>query len=169
MRKLQILKAIVDFIWFVTCLPMALLLLVFTVIIFSRSEAMTVFFDFEESAVDASDIKIKVILLLFFVLAFIAIYCFYLFRKTLRYFQRIKPFHLDVIQNFYKIGYLLTIIGSAGTVLSISSTILIRDSLKISLGLSPYLGTICLGLFFMVLSEIFKVAKHAKEENELTV
>ena len=40
---------------------------------------------------------------------------------------------------------------------------------KINLGLTPYLILICLGLFFMVLSEVFKVAKHAKEENELTV
>ena len=28
---------------------------------------------------------------------------------------------------------------------------------------------ICLGLFFMVLSEVFKVAKRAKEENNLTI
>jgi hypothetical protein len=91
------------------------------------------------------------------------------FRKTLRYFQKVKPFHDEVIANFYKIGYLLTGIGLGSSVLFFLMRILFENKFKIHLGLSPYLMLVCLGLFFMVLSEVFKVAKHAKEENELTV
>jgi hypothetical protein len=40
---------------------------------------------------------------------------------------------------------------------------------QMSLGLTPYIFVICLGLFFMILSEVFMVAKHAKDENELTI
>ena len=87
----------------------------------------------------------------------------------MRYFQKVKPFHLDVIQNFYKIGYLLIAVGFVGSMLTFVSRLVVKGEFKINLGLTPYLILICLGLFFMVLSEVFKVAKHAKEENELTV
>jgi len=107
--------------------------------------------------------------LLFIVITSVSIYCLYIFRKTLRYFQKTKPFHNDVIENFYKIGYLLVGVGIGGTLMSFTSRLLFRGQLTINLGLTPYVILICLGLFFMVLSEVFKIAKHAKEENELTV
>lgn len=169
MRKLQILKALVDFIWIVTCIPGLILLLLFVLFVFFRPDYLSVHFDIGNSGANFSDIEVRAMILLFIVLAVISIYCFYLFRKTIRYFQRIKPFHLDVIQNFYKIGYLLIGVGIAGSVLTIVSRLVFKGEFKINLGLTPYLILVCLGLFFMVLSEVFKVAKHAKEENDLTV
>jgi Na+-driven multidrug efflux pump len=100
---------------------------------------------------------------------YLGMYCFYLFRKTLRYFQQVKPFDKDVIANFYKIGWLLSIVGSIGSIGFFLGHILLQHQIKLNLGFSPYLTIICLGLFFMVLSELFKVAKKAKEENELTI
>jgi len=44
-----------------------------------------------------------------------------------------------------------------------------ESKISLDVGLNPVVVTICLGLFFMILSEIFKIAKKAKEENELTV
>ncbi|MBT8244597.1 MAG: DUF2975 domain-containing protein [Winogradskyella sp.] len=169
MRKLQILKAIVDFIWILWCIPSAILLILFIYFSFSSPESINVFLDFEKDAVDFSDLSVKLFLFVFIILFYVCFYCFYLFRKTIRYFQQVKPFHVDVIKNYYKIGYLLSIVGLTATILLPLSRLIIQNKIKLTLGVTPYLGIMCLGLFFMVLSEVFKVAKHAKEENELTI
>ncbi|MDB9781719.1 DUF2975 domain-containing protein [Winogradskyella sp.] len=166
MRKLIILKSLIDFIWIVTCIPMIALLLFFSVFMFINPESLKAIFDFE---VDGNLITAQFFAFLLIITCFFGIYCVYLFRKTLRYFQRVKPFHIDVIKNFYKIGYLLSIIGIGGTILFFTARLVLKSELKINLGMSPYVMLICLGLFFMVLSEVFKVAKQAKEENDLTV
>ena len=169
MKKLSILKSLVDFIWIVTCLPLIPILLFFSVFIFVNPESLNVIFEMNDDIVTASPPIFQVFGLLFAAMLFLGIYCFYLFRKTLRYFQRIKPFHEKVIENFHKIGRLLSIIGISGSILFFVARVILKNEIKINLGISPYLTTLCLGLFFMVLSEIFKIAKQAKEENELTV
>ena len=166
MRKLVILKSLVDFIWIVTCIPMIAILLFFSVFMFVNPKSLDIVFDGE---VQSSIITAQFFGLMLIIIGIIAIYCFYVFRKTLRYFQKVKPFHIDVIKNFYRIGYLLSFIGIGGSILFFIARIVLKNELKFSLGMSPYLMLICLGLFFMVLSEVFKVAKQAKEENELTI
>ena len=47
--------------------------------------------------------------------------------------------------------------------------LILTSQFKVYVGISPQIMITCLGLFFMVLSEVFKIAKAAKEENELTV
>ena len=169
MRKLVILKSLIDFIWIVTCIPMVLILLFLAVYMFVNPEILNLIFETDDNLIEFSPIIVQTFGLLFIALGFCTIYCVYVFRKTLRYFQRVKPFHDDVIANFYKIGYLLTGIGIGSSLLLFLIPIWFESKFKIHLGLSPYLMLVCLGLFFMVLSEVFKVAEHAKEENELTV
>ncbi|MGB0982089.1 MAG: DUF2975 domain-containing protein [Winogradskyella sp.] len=166
MRKLVILKSLVDFIWFVTCIPLIGLLLFFSVYMFIDLDVLPLIFNVKANE---SLVLLQAFSVLFIAICFIGIYCFYLFRKTLSYFQQVRPFDKVVIQNFYKIGYLLTIIGCFGSVLFFVSKVVIKNKFEINLGVSPYLILICLGLFFMVLSEVFKIAKRAKEENNLTV
>ena len=169
MRKLIILKSLVDFIWIVTCIPMIGILLFFSVYMFINPGSITIFFDIDSTVINSSKGKVQIIVLLSSFLIYAGVYCIYLFRKTLRYFQQVKPFHIDVIRNFYKIGYLLASIGLLGSILLFVSRLVLNNQFKITFGLSPYLLLMCLGLFFMVLSEVFKVAKYAKEENELTI
>lgn len=169
MRKLVILKNLVDFIWIITCIPMIGLLLFFSVFIFINPESLHLVFDMDDAFLTSSKTITQIFGLLLTVLSSIGIYSFYLFRKTLRYFQKVKPFHEGVILNFNKIGFLLVGIGVGGSVLMFVARLLFKNEFKISLGITPYLLLLCLGLFFMVLAEIFKVAKQAKEENELTI
>jgi hypothetical protein len=169
MRKLIILKSLIDFIWIVTCIPALLLFAFFTVYMFVEPESLNIILNTDKSDIETSLITAQLFGLVFIALGFVTIYCVYLFRKTLRYFQRVKPFHIDVTTNFYKIGYLLTGVGITSSLLIFLSQLIFKSQLKINLGLSPYIMLICLGLFFMVLSEVFKVAKHAKEENDLTI
>ncbi|MBU2921820.1 DUF2975 domain-containing protein [Winogradskyella psychrotolerans] len=169
MRKLIILKSLIDFVWIVTCIPALLILSFLAVYMFIEPESLDMILDADKSIIKTFSVSAQLFGLVFIALGFITIYCVYLFRKTLRYFQRVKPFHADVITNFYKIGYLLTGVGIIASVLIFVGQLVFTSQLKINLGLSPYLMLICLGLFFMVLSEVFKVAKKAKEENDLTV
>ncbi|WP_439151043.1 DUF2975 domain-containing protein [Winogradskyella sp.] len=169
MRKLIILKSLIDFIWIVICIPMLLLLAFFAIYMFIEPDTLDVVFS-ELTFGNRIPNYIKQIFGLVFIgITSVSIYCLFLFRKTIRYFQRVKPFHHNVISNFYKIGYLLVGVGTGGTLVSFISRLLFRGELVINLGITPYLVLICLGLFFMVLSEVFKIAKHAKEENELTI
>ena len=168
-RKLNILKSLVDFVWIVTCIPLIGLLLFFSVFIFVDTEVIDFIFEVDDAPLDASMFSAQIFILLGVGLSFLGIYCFYLFRKTLRYFQRVKPFHIDVIDNFNRIGLLLTIIGISGAVLHFLAQLILTSQFKVYVGISPQIMITCLGLFFMVLSEVFKIAKAAKEENELTV
>ena len=169
MRKLQILKSLVDFIWIVTCIPLLIIMPFGAVYLFFNADVINIVFD-QASLGESTPEYAKLILgLLIAGISLVSIYCLYLFRKTLRYFQQVKPFHLSVIKNFDRIGYLLTGIGVIASVFLVIGRAVFKNQLKIQLGLSPYLLLICLGLFFLVLSEIFTVAKHAKEENELTI
>ena len=169
MKKLVILKSLVDFVWIITCIPMLLLMAFFAVYMFIDSEVLNIVFDEMTFSITTPNYKKQIFGLLFIGIVSVSIYCLYIFRNTLRYFQKAKPFHIDVIKNFQKIGYLLSFTGLGGSVLFFVARILLKGKFKINLGLSSYILIICLGLFFMVLSEVFKVAKYTKEENDLTI
>jgi hypothetical protein len=126
-------------------------------------------FNVLEEGVIITPWSLKVLVLLVMSLVLISIYSLYLFRKTLRYFQQRKPFDSYVIKTYNKIGNLLLFSGIVGSILNFIFLLVFKGKFMINIGLSPYLFVICLGLFFMVLSETFKIAKTAKEENELTI
>jgi hypothetical protein len=88
------------------------------------------------------------------------------------YFQKKEIFKAEVIQNFNLIGKLII----SSSLISHSSlfifTYINRDSVGFSIEFGSYdsfLISISLGLFFMVISEVFKIAKNIKDENELTI
>jgi hypothetical protein len=45
---------------------------------------------------------------------------------------------------------------------------IVKNNISLSLGLNPFIMLFSLGLFFLVLSEVFTIAKSIKEENDLT-
>ncbi|MEM6516870.1 MAG: DUF2975 domain-containing protein [Bacteroidota bacterium] len=169
MRKLIILKSLIDFIWILTCIPLIPLVLFFVITTFTGSSSIDILPWIISSPEYSMTWSLKLSVLLAATIIYVNIYCIYLFRKTLRYFQKAKPFHVNVIKNFGIIGKILCYGGIASIVLSTVFIVYFKSKIKISLGFSPYLFITALGLFFMVLSEVFKIAKHAKEENELTV
>ena len=101
----------------------------------------------------------------------IVVYCLFLFRDVLNHFYLLKIFDDVVLKNFNKIGYLLI---TSAFLTGITSTIykiyyMNKVTAAINFSYSPFILLICSGLFFMVLSEIFKISKNLKEENELTI
>ncbi|TYB75986.1 DUF2975 domain-containing protein [Bizionia gelidisalsuginis] len=168
MRKLVILKSLVDFIWYVTCLPLIPLTLFFSVYMFFDPDILKIFNVLEEGVI-ITPWYLKVVTLLIVVLLSVFVYSFYLFRKTLRYFQQVKPFDEFVITSYKKIGNMLVVSGVLSAILSFLFHLLVKSQLQLQFGFTSNLFIICLGLFFLVLSELFKIAKVAKEENQLTI
>jgi len=168
MRKLFVLKAVVDFGWIVFCIPSILLLSVFSVYMFFDDSIFSEI-KINSLTIDNPSLQIKLLILTAVVLVLFLFYCVFLFRKTIRFFQRGNPFDAYVINTYNKIGIILVITGISGALLTVVFWSIIKENIEVRLGISPTLFIIGLGLFFMILSETFKISKHAKEENDLTV
>jgi hypothetical protein len=167
MRKLSILKAIVDLLWIFST-PIILILLSFSIAIFfiDLSE-----FNIEMNSVNfnENDMLSKVLFAISSLNYLLIITALYFFRKVLNYFIRVKIFEETVIKLFQKIGNLLIVSGFISLTISIISTIYFEQKVTLEFSLNQHLVIICLGLFFLILSEIFKIAASAKQENDLTI
>jgi len=111
----------------------------------------------------------KIVIILPMVAYLISIYCLYLFRKILSHLKNLELFHDYVITKMNTIGNLLTLIAILNAIPLFIYKQDYENKINLDFGMNPIIVAICLGLFFMILSEIFKIAKNAKEENELTV
>ena len=167
MKKISILKALVDYLWIVTVPIGTLLIIAFIPGIF--------FIDFDEKSIDFLDISIqenvysKLLLAIKVASYLLILYAFHLFRNVLRSFQRIKIFDPIVISNFTRIGTLLILAGIVSFVISLIIRVYFKGTIGITFGFNNDIVLIGLGLFFQILGEVFKIAKAAKEENELTI
>ena len=171
MRKLNFLKLLVHILLIVTCIALMLALLLALVYMFVSPSILKASFDnVIHMVVFNAPLSFKMIVLLLIGVSFVPVYCLYLFRKTLHFFEERKPFDDFVIKTYNRIGNLLLFSGILAIVLSIAFKLLFLESKRIiNLGISPYLMIVCIGLFFMVLSEVFKIAKETKQENDLTI
>lgn len=167
MKKINVLKSIVDFIWIFT-MPVILLIVGFSIAIFFIDLGD---FNIKINAINfnQNDVLTKVLFVVSALNYLLIIAALYFFRKVLNHFIRVKIFEKMVIASFQKIGNLLTISGFISLIISIISKIYFEQKVTLEFGLNQHLVIICLGLFFLVLSEVFKIAKNAKQENDLTI
>lgn len=170
MRKVHILKAIVDFIWIVS-IPIIPITIIAIPFIFFNDEFLN--FLIKSNGVDINiavvDLPLKIIIAVTLVFTLLIYYCIYLFRKILAYFLRLKMFDDFVISSFNKIGNLLVVYGILSITISFLTRFFYQQKVTIEFGINSNLVILCLGLFFMVLSEIFRISKTIKQENDLTV
>ena len=169
MKKLNILKAIVDFVWFVSIPIIIIITLFIPAIFFYNFNDLNITINSINFKQIENNITLKLLLALTALNYLLIISALFYFRKVLTIFLSVKIFDNKVIYLFNKIGYLLTISGIASLILSIVSKLYFEQKVTLEFGLNQHLVLICLGLFFMVLSEIFKIAKIAKQENDLTI
>ncbi|MDG2194980.1 MAG: DUF2975 domain-containing protein [Polaribacter sp.] len=168
MKKIKILKYLVDFIWIITApIGVPLILLCIPAIFF---------YDFTDLNIEIHGIELvvqdlysKILIVVFLFNFLLVIYSLHLFRKSLTYFLKAKIFDTVVIHSFGKTGNLLLLSGVISVILSIISSLYFESKMTLEFGLNSHLTTIGLGLFFMVLSEVFQIAKTAKTENDLTI
>lgn len=168
MSKLNILKAIIDFIWIIS-MPIIPITILFIPFLFFYDNLSGLNIKINGIELIANDVFSKILMSISVLLYLLIIYCIYLFKKVLLFFIRTKIFDLVVIQSFSKIGNILTLTGIIYFLISIVSKVYIEQKITLEIGLNANLILICLGLFFIILSEIFKIAKKAKQENNLTI
>jgi hypothetical protein len=59
MRKLIILKSLIDFIWIVTCIPVALVFLFLAIYMFVEPEILSLIFETDDNLVESSPIVVQ--------------------------------------------------------------------------------------------------------------
>lgn len=167
MKKINILKAIVDLLW-IFSMPVILIIVGFSFAVFFI-DIGDLNIEINSINFDQNDLSSKILFIISTLNYLFIIAALYFFREILNNFIRIKIFERTVIIGFKKIGNLLIVSGLISLIISIIGTVYFKQKVSISFGLNEYLVIICLGLFFLVLSEIFKIAKNTKQENDLTI
>ena len=167
MRKLYILKSLVDFLFITTSCIVPFLILGIPAV-FILSENITS--DFLKIDVTESITILHKIFLAFFLLSYLLIYyTIYKFRSVLNEFVRARIFTEKVIANLKLAGNILMIAGLLMIISEVGLKLVIESRISFDFGISAHYLCICFGLFFVVLSEIFKVSKNLKQENDLTI
>lgn len=166
MRKLNFLKGIVDFVW-ITMLITIPFLLFFIVMVLIDSEPLGVPIKVNGTILEVVDLRTKVLFGFLCITASLIIYGLFLFRKLLRLFQLRIIFDEEIVTLLKRLGFVITSSALLGGIPNFISE-LMENTISLSLGLNPFIMLFSLGLFFLVLSEVFVIAKHLKEENDLT-
>lgn len=167
MKKINILKTIVDLLW-IFSMPVVLIIIgvSFTTFFVDLSDLNI---ELDTININQNDLFSKILFVISSLNYLLLIVALYFFRKVLTNFVRVRVFEEVVISSFKKIGNLLTFSGFISLIISIIGKIYFEQKVSLEFGLNQHLVLICLGLFFLILSEIFKIAKNAKQENDLTI
>ena len=96
------------------------------------------------------------------------VYAVYLFKKALESFKKKRFFDEAVIISFNQMGKAIILSWIISTLPTVYFSLL-QGKASVSLGFNTSLFTLGLGFFFIVLSDVFLMAKQQKEENDLTV
>lgn len=171
MKKLHLLKSLVDLLWFFSIIVIVSMA-IFLPILFFSNEAIDIPVTIGETKVTGMDLATKLMLL-----GLVTAYCFFvyglfLFRKVLTLFSKRQIFEHKVIVLLNRIGKFFVIASLLAVSVNFIAKIYINDKIEVGIQggfFDSFLFTASLGLFFMVLSEVFANAKSIKEENDLTI
>ena len=166
MRKLNFLKGIVDFVWITMLITIPFLLFFVGMVLFSN-EPLDIPIKINGTTLEVVDFKSKLIFVFLIISASLIIYGLFLFRKLLRLFQLRVIFDSEIVMLLKRIGFVIILSAFLGGIPNFISELL-NNNISLSLGLNPFVLLFSLGLFFLVLSEVFTIAKSIKEENDLT-
>jgi hypothetical protein len=170
MRKLNILKAVLDLFWVFNLISIVGMLIFIPFYLFSSEIDIPIKIKGQE--VLANTILAKIVVFVNLISGLVFFYSIYLLRKLVGLFQKREIFKDEVVRLFNLIGRLIIASSIISTVSLFIYNAVERTHLGLSLdfgGYDSFLISISLGLFFMVISEIFKIAKNMKEESELTI
>ncbi|MES2412018.1 MAG: DUF2975 domain-containing protein [Bacteroidota bacterium] len=167
MKKLNLLKTIVDFIWIMSLIFFPLIIILSFLIVIDK-EVIDVPITFATGTFDLSNSYGKIALMMNVFNFGLLLYALYFFRTLLSRFVKRMIFEEEICLLLNKIGGLV-IMASIVQLFCDFTTKLSHDKVGIEFGYGPFLYLLSLGLFFKVLSEVFKMGKNMKEENELTI
>lgn len=166
MKRLSALKTITDILFILAVIPaiFGLPFILMTAIIPERIPFKLNGDDFAK--INGAELIIT-LLIIYFSYA-LTVYALYLFKKVLESFKKKRFFDDVVILSFNQMGKALLLSWIIGILPSLYYN-LIDGSIRISIGFNDSLFIAGLGFFFIVLSDVFLMAKKQKEENDLTI
>ncbi|WP_338408184.1 DUF2975 domain-containing protein [uncultured Flavobacterium sp.] len=170
MRKLNILKAILDFFWFFTIIGAVGSVIFLLFYLFGSIVDIPIKIKGQE--ITTYTFLSKTIVFVNVVGSYLFLYSIYLLRKVVGLFQKREIFNEEVVRSFSLIGQLIIISSLISNVSLFIYKIVEKGQVYLTLDLGSYdsfLISISLGLFFMVISTIFKIATNLKKENDLTI
>ena len=170
MRKLNILKTVLDFFWFFSLL--AVIGIVNFLPFYLFSSEMDIPIKIKGQEFTSNSVFAKAVIFINVVSGLIFFYAIHLFRKVIMKFQKREIFNNEVVRLLNLIGKLIVISSILSSVSIFIFNLIERNHLGISLDFGSYdsfLISVSIGLFFMVISEIFKIAKSFKEESDLMI
>ena len=167
MKKINILKWIIDLLW-IFSMPLVLIIIGVSFATFFV-DLSDLNIELNTNNINQNDLFSKILFVVSSLNYLLLIVALYFFRKVLTNFVRLRVFEEVVISSFKKTGNLITFSGFISLIISIIGKIYFEQKVSLEFGLNQHLVLICLGLFFLVLSEIFKIAKNTKQENDLTI
>lgn len=167
MRKLNLLKTIVDYVWLLSVIFYPFIIL-FGVMISIDQDSFDIPITMGSSTINAATTTGKVALGVVILNFGVLLVALWYFKKLLQNFQKRQIFEASSCSLLNKIGTFI-LIGASLYLVSDLFAKFAKNKLGIELGYGPFLYLLALGLFFKVLSEVFKMAQTLKEENELTI
>lgn len=171
MRKLNILKAIVDFFFFISIIP-SIFGMPIIIMLAVMPERVPIKFSDNSISGNLSLTEMIIIILIIYIGYLFQVYAAYLFRKTLELFRKRIIFDEKVIKLLDQtgkailIGYFIILVPVLYLYLMDGTSGL---NFEFNFSFNSSFIIIGLGLFFMVLSEVFLIATNMKKENDLTV
>ena len=170
MRKLNFLKTVLDLFWLFSLITGVGLLVFIPIYLFGSDVDIPIKFKGQE--IITKTIFTKFIVVAYIISGLFFIYSIYLLRKVVILFTKKEIFNDEVVKLFNIIGKLIIISSIISTLSLFIYNVVERNQVGLSLdfgGYDSFLISISLGLFFMVISEIFKIAKNMKEESDLMI
>lgn len=170
MKKINLLKNILDLFWFTSILAL-IGLVVFAVIFLTTSNEMIPIV-IKSKVIEKVDVYSKILIIAQLLAVFLFLGSIYYLRKLVVCFQNGQVFSEEVIQYLRKMGNFLISYSVLSNASVFIYTMIVRQNADFEFGIGSYdsfLVCISIGLFFLVLSEVFTISKNLKEENDLTI
>lgn len=170
MKKLTILKTLLDFFWFFSIVGGIGILIFLPFYIFESTSDISI--NIKGHKIINHNAFSKTIVVINSIGSLVFLYSIYIFRKVVFLFQKRDIFNPELPRMFNLIG--ISILTSS-TISSLCFMIYQKvegefPGLSLDFGgYDSFLISVSLGLFFMILSTIFKIVFSLKEENELTI
>lgn len=169
MKKINLLKSILDLFWFTSILAL-IGLVVFAVIFLTSDEMIPIVI--KSKVIEKVDVYSKILIIAQLLAVFLFLGSIYYLRKLVVCFQNGQVFSEEVIQYLRKMGNFLISYSVLSNASVFIYTMIVRQNADFEFGIGSYdsfLVCISIGLFFLVLSEVFTISKNLKEENDLTI
>ena len=170
MKKLNVLKAVLDLFWFFSIIAIVGILIFVPVYLFSSDATIPI--KIKGLEISSNSILAKVVIFINVISGLLFFYSIYLLRKVVLLFQNRKIFNYEIVRLFNLIGILIIISSVLSTFSMFVYNAIERNHLGLSIDFGSYdsfLISVSIGLFFTVISEIFKIATSIKEENDLMI